>query len=57
MLTVKDLENVNYKKGMSLFTNTTTISSCFYFFDGNILNDDFLASCSTPKSDAKENCR
>ena len=57
MLTVKDLENVNYRKGMSLFTNTTTISSCFYFFDGNILNDDFLASCSTPKSDAKENCR
>ena len=31
--------------------------SSFYFFDGNIFNDDFLASCSTPKSDAKENCR
>ena len=31
--------------------------SCFHFFDGNIFNDDFLASYSTPKSDAKENFR
>ena len=61
LLTVTDLENVNYRKeshfSQTLQHDKKLFFSSFHFFDGNIFSDDFLACSSAPESDAEETCR